>query len=410
MRAIFVESGLELRILTDHFIAEYFKEGIIVTIINDEAINNFAALKNIPVFFIENEADDKRKWLYAIEQIQKIRLLKLTKSKYAIKLSKTYQTLTFLPMPILGVVFRLLDFAYRSKKFSIHWASLTTTLKANQVKEIIFAGHTGRIKEIISRIAEKNGIKTFVIQNSWKDLFINPYLQFNVDKMNVWSKDIAGIYAHLNSQYKHIKWIVNWHPRLIELIQASPIINEIEENITTILYTCANPKNIINEFEILNSIIDAVDKKIKFIIRPNPQDENVKRWDKLEMDYCNCVIDPPDWYWNSLTKINAPSPLSEEKWKQILIKCNIVMNIASTVTVESLLMQKNVINITFGSDGKPSELIKAQTYLPYYEGIVRHPNLFICDTLSELNRLIDEIKSTSFSNQPIDQYLTKKEI
>lgn len=405
MKALFVESGLELRILTNQFIKNYFKEGIIITTAKDQGVKIFAEYRKIPVRFVMPPDVPEARWHYAISQIQKIRLLKKLGSKTAIKLSEKYQNLCYLPDSLIALIFNVLHFISKVYNRARSWPVFEKALTDNQVDEIIFAGYTGKAKRIASALARKKGVNTYVIQNSWKDLFIDPYLQFQVDKMNVWSKPISLIYQYLNPESKKTNWIIEWHPRLEELIfNANKETREKETGII-LLYTCANSRIVPHEHYIVERILKTIDEDVHVIIRPNPQELHFDSWKLLTETYSNCSIDYPDWFWDEQTKINVPKAGAEERWFNTLHACNLVVNIASTVTVEALLLKKSVINIAFGPDGNTSDFLSSLTYLPYYEALLSHPNVLVCDSLEKLKNSISTVQSKPFSGEGLDQFL-----
>lgn len=409
MKALFVETGIELRILTDQFIKDYFKTGIIVSVVNDNELENFAKKIKIPLIYLEPPTDKSTRLIHYIVQIQKIRLKKKLKSKTSIKQSNKFRIFEFLPDLALTILFKALHFIHKYPNRNKFWKGLQVTIEKYNLEEFIFAGHTGDIKELVSVTAHKKNVVTYVIQNSWKDLFINPYLQIHVDKMMVWSDEIAQIYSNLNPQQKQISWSIGWHPRLVKLCTYVP--DEAKDNNPTIiLYTCANPRIIPYEMQLLELIISNVlsdDKSAIFIVRPNPQDKEPTRWNNLASNFERCKISLTGWYWNDQTKINVAPSESECQWNNLLQECTLVMNIASTVTIEALLLKKNVINITFGIDGNPSESLIYQTKLPYYEGLLNHPNVFICDRIIDLNKTIAKALATPFTEIPAEHFLIK---
>jgi len=405
MKALFVESGLELRILTDQFLKNYFKDGIIITTTGDRGVNIFAKNKKIPVKFVVPPNGPEARFQYTITQILKIRLLKKLQSKTAIKLSENYKCLRYLPDFLLALLFNALHFMSKVASKTISWPVFEKVLTENQVDEIIFAGYTGKAKRIASTLAKEKGINTNVIQNSWKDLFINPYLQFQVDKMNVWSKQISLIYQCLNPESKKTDWIIGWHPRLEELIHKANMEPRKKESKKMLLYTCANSHIVTDEHHIVESILKTIDEDIHFIIRPNPQELYHDSLELLTEKYSNCSIDYPDWMWDDETKINVPKPGAEERWFNTLHACTFVVNIASTVTVEALLLKKSVINITFGSDGNASDLLYSLTYLPYYEALLSHPNVLVCDSLKNLNKSLATVQSIPFTEEGLNHFL-----
>ena len=399
-----METGLELRILTDRFVRNYFKNGMIISVVRLDEIQNIARSKNIPIAFLQSPRVPKSALLYYIQQIQKVRLLKFTRSKSSIKLTKKYLYLSFVPELVLSCLVFVLHRVNKVLPKNYKWRELENVLVANKVTELIFAGYTGHLKESACELSMKYAIKIFVIQNSWKDLFINPYLPIRIDKMNVWSDEICELYEKLNPHAKKIDWIIDWHPRLIDLLKFKQALKEdflANDGRKRILYICANPKVIPYEFDVVEKILLNIHENLLMVVRPNPQDSQLNRWKRLEEQYENCLVDEHGWYWDEQSKINFPLPAAEDKWNMLLGVCDVVVSVASTVTIEALLMHKKVINIVFGVDGEISSHLKTLTEAPYYEQLVHHPDVYLCSNIESLNETLAKILLSSFSGDSL---------
>ena len=181
----------------------------------------------------------------------------------------------------------------------------------------------------------------------------------------------------------------------------SPTSKDVPEKI--ILYTCANPKIIPDEYDIVKLILTECPSEYRFVIRPNPQDDTPGRWEKLIHFREGLSIDIPNWYWDQ--KVNIPEPNAEEHWRNLLMRCCLVIGVASTVTLEALLLNKKVLNIAFGSDGSESEYLREITYAPYYEGLLQHTSVYVCSNIKCFNTDLEFLINSNSLNEEPSQYL-----
>lgn len=246
-------------------------------------------------------------------------------------------------------------------------------------KRVFVAGYYSSFyKEIILNCPHNT--KNILFINSNKDAFIDSYIPFKPQIVYTWNNEMKKIYERFNPQIDKKYIVIGGNPRLEEFRKYRPSKNidfyKQQFNISEkyLLYTCANPKVVTDEFETVKKLI--TDNKdflktngLSLLIRTNPMDNNPQEWKKLA-DPGLVDINIPEWIWDFSIGFNMPSKDAEIEWKDILFYSQLVINVASTVSFEALLMGKPVLNTIEGlsSSGFRKSLFHSDFY-QYFQNV-----------------------------------------
>jgi len=290
-------------------------------------------------------------------------------------------------------------------------------LKEDGVTDLVLCGYL--TPELLTMIysAKACNIRIWSIIHSWKDVYINANIPFELDGLFVWSESMKQEYLkrnpHLNKEYIYVVG----NPRM-ERFRVHKPYRSLDYYVSKygfshdrykILYTCVNPKIVNNEekriLEIYNLLNIKLGKSFEILVKINPMDPDVYRWEQLS-NYERIYVLENDWTWNSENNINYPTHDSEIEWIDLLYYSHMTMNIASTVSIESLLMNRPVINIAFDEHWKICEKALTLSNAPFYRKLLDNPDVKL---VFEKDALVSAVRDTIHSKHKskIDDILVK---
>jgi len=277
----------------------------------------------------------------------------------------------------------------------------------NNVTDLVIAGYSSPEAIALAVTAQSTGKNVYLIINSWKDFFVNDFIAFSPTKVFVWSKSMKEQLLSSNTHISPSDVIVSGNPSFDRFFQYKPINTKeyyakkyrFDSKRPMILYSMISPKAHENEkdiIELINQklILKYPDEKQRpiIVLRRNPIDEteadesffsgnNVRYADNyFEGSYDNAVF--------------VQLPEGETEWMDLLYHAKININVASTVTLESLMMKTPVINIEFDASGNRSKVLGRYASAPFYlplchrKDVVIAKNIDIC--MSAIERFLTE--------------------
>lgn len=268
-------------------------------------------------------------------------------------------------------------------------------LRSENINEIWIVGYSSATSLSVAVSAKNAGVKTICYINSWKDYYVNDFIPPAFDEVRVWSQPMRNRYLSKNSHLKPNQITVSGNPRLTSLYRHIPnkklaYYQKKYRGLpdTFILFTAINPKVYESDPELVKMIASRFVEDMGvdapgILIKPNPMDGDFERWQSLSDTPGIYVVDSA-WEWDADKDFNMPSLDSDLEWFDLLKHCTCTMNVASTVTVESLVCGKPVVNIGFDHLGQESPVFHRYTYAPFYEPILKRDDIFFVKDVSNL--------------------------
>lgn len=281
-------------------------------------------------------------------------------------------------------------------------SQIVTQLKSYNLDEVWVGGH-GTSPEIAFAVnAKEAGLKVELFIHTWKQQFINSFILPLYSCIHVWDTAMKVEYLNQNSHLNESVFSIVGNPRFLTLKMHTPYKNisyylekyKIKAN-KYILYTAINPRNYDSEVDVMRFIYKCLNsdeslKNIGILIKTNPMDETPERWKELEK-LPNIGVIYSDWEWFKELDFNLPSLESEKEWFDVLNYCMCTMSVASTVTIESLICNKPVINIGFEKNGIEFEKFIEYAHAPFYEPLLSDPKVFLIENETELKNTLKGI-------------------
>lgn len=255
------------------------------------------------------------------------------------------------------------------------WAAL---YRQHAIDGVVLATYSAARVIPALQTAHNLGLKTFIVLNSWKDVFVNPTLHVLPDRALVWSMgaarqlqlannsadaanaangDDAGRFRvvgslHFQTFFEQPRGVID-HRRFCERLGLNP-------ERPFICYTAAAPTAQGNEESILACLLDAircgdVARQPQVVLRLNPMEDG-SRFDSLRANYPELVVERPEWEWNKRDDWCCALRSDMDLWLSTVVHSALNISIASTVTLEFAAVGRPVINVCFDlPDAQPLE-------------------------------------------------------
>lgn len=313
---------------------------------------------------------------------------------------------------ILGnrLVYKMLGMRARAEVLQYyHDSDLEKIYERQGITDLIIAGYSSPESIALANTAIQNGRNVWLVINSWKDFYVNDLIPFTPTKTFVWSQQMRDKLLLSNSHISTFDIIVSGNPSFDRFFEYEPVHAKtyygekynFDSKRPLILYSMISPKAYEHEKEIIELInqklISLYPNKKQcpvIMLRRNPIDEtpmdetyfsgdNVRYADNyFEGSYENAVFVQLDE--------------GETEWMDLLYHSDININVASTVTLEALMMKTPVINVEFDSKGHRDVLLSRYAEAPFYKTLHNRRDVVIVHTLDICMDAIDRFLTENF--------------
>ena len=170
-----------------------------------------------------------------------------------------------------------------------------------------------------------------------------------------------------------------------------------------------NPDVYPNECDIIEGILRKYKDScldIAILLKPNPMDNDLGKFDYLLENYDNVFIAENLWLYDKYNNFNLMTIDAKEEWMDLLYYCSFSINVPSTVTAESLIMRKPVINIGYGAIKEDSESIMNFANAHYYIDLIKRNDVILIDESDEIVNISSRILNNEINvSEPLDGFL-----
>ncbi|WP_395065218.1 hypothetical protein [Flavobacterium sp.] len=227
--------------------------------------------------------------------------------------------------------------------------------------------------------AEILKIKTIAFIFSWDNLASKGRMAGNFDNYLVWSSlmetELLHFYQSINKNQVAVVGTPQFEPFIQEkygYTKENLIAKfNLDANKPILFFTCNDSSskndpiylNILAEFIEKNKLI----KKVNLIVRTSPVEEP-ERFNTIAEKYKFIIWNFPDWtikrknHQESWSQ-RVPSIEDLNDLKSLLYHCDININVLSTITLDSFIFNKPVVNPVFGN--KENKMFDDQKFLKY---------------------------------------------
>ena len=307
---------------------------------------------------------------------------------------------------------------------------LAQLLYGYKVQHLLATGYSSLLSRTAFVTANASNIKTWYLVNSWKDLYVNNFIPVDsLDGIFVWSDDMYKSYLKHMPYLKKSHIVITGNPTFDALIEhqntklKSHYASKygVSESAKWVVYTLMPPG--MNNDEIETTILVANELKKKYssdevviLLRRNP---NHDKDDFKEINLPNnLVLTEHFCTFDKEKDLIIQSKEGEDEWLDILHYADINFSVPSTVTLEFITLNKPIINIGFGSDGKFNTLLLQHFEAGFYKKLfsdnplvnqvlsVEHLLIKVEETLGLLDARQKHLDKTSLSSDKIIQHIT----
>lgn len=275
--------------------------------------------------------------------------------------------------------------------------ALSTYFKQEGLTDILMVGYSNINNQVIAFSAQAAGIKVLSLVNSWKDLYTNDFVSFIPDKLFTWSDNMTNNYLKHNPHLKgKVETIGN--PAFDVFFNFKPLQPlsfygkkyKIKEGAKIFVYTMINPLVTKEEHLTIGVIYNVLMEKLKIdwhlIIRKNPLHNDVEYADLENLPYISFM--EHYWEWDAKKDLAVQEKDGENEWYDMIHYSTCNISVASTVSMEFLILKKPVINIGFNGSGNEDENLKRFSEAPYYKNLGNERNVFIINTKTAFENVI----------------------
>ncbi|ARV05508.1 hypothetical protein BTO04_01820 [Polaribacter sp. SA4-10] len=251
-------------------------------------------------------------------------------------------------------------------------------LKNNRVDILFFTHQRPSFIAPIIYASEKLKIKTGTFIFSWDNLASKGRMAGNFNNYFVWNdlmrEELLYFYKSIKKEKIHVVGTPQFEPYVMtsfgyDNIEFCKKFN-LNTNYKTILFTC-NDSSSENDPLYLEILAEAIKKDklvsgVNLIVRTSPA-EGAERFKELILKYDFIKWNFPDWKLArshcELWTQRVPSITDLSDLKSLLMYSDLVINVLSTITLDSFIFDKPVINPVFGNEN--NTLFDDQKFLKY---------------------------------------------
>lgn len=297
---------------------------------------------------------------------------------------------------------------------------LAKFLTTNSFTDIVMQGYSAPDMMSIAITAEQMGCKTWVINWGWKDFYINELIPFQPAGFFTWNNRYRKLYLTHNSHIAPEKVFAFGNPAYDSFFNHKPA-NSLEYyadkynfDITNpiILYTLINPDAYAEEESMIDQIAQILHQngldKVTLLLKPNPMDKTIKRFNKVINHYENVILLDNLWEYDKKNNFNLLTHDAKVEWLDLLFYCQATMNVPSTVTIESLIMKRPVINIGFGALPEDDKKIMRFAEASYYRDLFKRNDVMLAKAAKEVSNMIHQIIAGEINiHEPLETFITE---
>ena len=271
----------------------------------------------------------------------------------------------------------------------------------NRITDVLYYGSNMTEMLFIQHTASAKHINLWHYVGNWKDIYTDGFIPIKPKNIFVWSEIIKRDLVKFNPRIDNACIIVTGNWFFYNFIKIKPrfdkayFINKycFDESRKVILWPLSNKVVFPGEYVLLekvNSFINQLPKEERPIIllRENAfgsATENQEIISSLE----NIRLMEDFWKLNRADDFIFQRKEGEQEWLDILYWCDFVVSTPSTITLESILMGKTIINILFDETGNYSSKLAAFSMAPFYKDLLHRPDVKLVENI---NVFFDKIK------------------
>lgn len=285
----------------------------------------------------------------------------------------------------------------------------------HQITDIFLANYSSVCSIAFATNALAKGIRVWLIINSWKDIYINDFIPFKPKGIFVWSDLMKNNYLDFNGHITRDLFYSVGNPVFDRFYKYTPNRDRayyeskynLKVNDEYIIYTMLDPKRYPSEIEVVDLLSKATinlskdSSRLKIIIRKNPFDntEIVNHHFKAN----SCVIVAEHYSFRDEVKdVFVQSIEGETEWIDLLYYSKLNVGVASTVALESLILNKPVLTVSFNKNGLFCPELDKLNSAPFFKDLYNRDDVKLVKSIDEFKIKLKEVISNQQSSSNIN--------
>jgi hypothetical protein len=235
----------------------------------------------------------------------------------------------------------------------------TKCLENPRVDCLVTSGFSAPITAPALQTAGNLGIKTLILINSWKDVYVCPHIPVPPTRLVVWNEVAREDLLSANPNVDAETVGVGAPLQLDNFLNVRKVMDReefcrkagIDPSRPYISYTAASPAAVEHEDLVVEALAKAIcdgglPRHAQILLRLNPMEDET-RFAGLAAKYPFVVIQKPMWEWDPANDWNCPLAEDSEMWVATVLHAAVNVSIPSTVTLEFAGPGKPVVNVCF---------------------------------------------------------------
>lgn len=263
------------------------------------------------------------------------------------------------------------------------------------ITDLVLCGYANAGNKLFAVNAQHANTNVWITLSNWKDLYVNNFIPFSPTKIFSWNNEMKTEYLKRNFHLSSKSFSTIGNPAFDRFYAFTPKYNrdyynlkyDIGSNQPILLYTMLAPDAYPYEIEsillindMLNTLYPNKNNRPCILLRRNPLDTVNLHQSHLD---ANSIFADHYFEGNKEKGIIIQSHEGEDEWLDLIYHSSIVINVASTVTLEALMLNTPVINIEFNGDGANEPFLKKFTEAPFYVPLLNRQDTKVCRTIVE---------------------------
>jgi hypothetical protein len=263
---------------------------------------------------------------------------------------------------------------------------------------LVTSGFSAPMTTPALQTAANLGIKTLILTNSWKDVYVSPHIPVPPTRLVVWNEIAKEDLLTANPNLKAETVGVGAPLQLDNFLNVRKVMNReefcrkarIDPSRPYISYTAAAPAAVEHEELVVEALAEAIcdgrlPRHTQILLRLNPMEDG-SRFAGLAAKYPFVSIQKPMWEWDPANDWNCPLVEDSEMWVATVLHAALNVSIPSTVTLEFAGPEKPVVNVCFDLPQSLSAERSCRRFwdAPFYAEAKRSPLVKGAFSLDEL--------------------------
>jgi hypothetical protein len=289
-------------------------------------------------------------------------------------------------------------------------------LKEAGIDCLVASGFSSPIVTPFLQSARNAGIKSVVLTNSWKDVYVSPHVPVAPTRLAVCNANARDCLLEANPDLEPGTVSVAPSLHLQRFLKPDGILSRLEfcnragldPAFPILCYTAASPSAVQNEEAIVALVAGALSegrlpRHTQLLLRQNPMEDG-SRFSALIKECKQVVAQKPKWEWDAVADWNCPLAEDLTMWTSTVFHSTLNISVPSTVTLEFLAMHRPVVNVCFDM---PEPLSRERStcrfwQAPFYEefrNLAEVKPAFSCgELLDQVERQMTEGSSSACTN------------